>query len=52
MNNWILAQPTKCPQLEGSSNQQKKGEIRIIAQRTKCPQLEGSSDQQKIKEIG
>ena len=41
----MIAQPTKCPQLEGSSNQQKKGERWIIAQPIKCPQLEGSSNQ-------
>ena len=44
----MIAQPTKCPQLEGSSIQQKIGENWMIAQPTKCPQLEGSSNQQKI----
>ena len=44
----MIAQPTKCPQLEGSSNQQKIGENWVIAQPTKCPQLEGCSIQQKI----
>ena len=42
----MIVEPTKCPQLEGSSNQQKIGENWIIAQPTKCPQLEGSSNQQ------
>ena len=46
----MIAQPTKCPQLEGSSNQQKIGKNSMIAQPTKCPQLEGSSNQQKIGE--
>ena len=44
----MIAQPTKCPQLEGSSNQQKIGENWMIAQPTKCPQLVDSSNQQKI----
>ena len=48
----MIAQPTKCPQLEGSSNQQKTGEIWMLAQPTKCPQLEGSSNKQKIGKIG
>ena len=43
----MIAQPTKCPHLEGSSNQQKIGENWMIAQPTSCPQLEDSSDQQK-----
>ena len=30
----MIAQPTKCPQLEGSSNQQKKGGNCMIAQPT------------------
>ena len=30
----MIAQPTKCPQLEGSSNQQKKEENCMIAQPT------------------
>ena len=47
----MMAQPTKCRQLEGSSNQQKIGENWIIAQPTKCPQLEGSSKQQKKKKL-
>ena len=42
----MIAQPTKCPQLEGSSNQQKIGKNWMIAQPTNCPQSEGSSDQQ------
>ena len=46
----MIAQPTKCPQLEGSSNQQKIGKNWVIAQPTKCPQLEGPSNQQKIGE--
>ena len=45
----MIAQTTKCPQLEGSSNQQKKGKNWILAQPTKCPHLEGSSNQQKIE---
>ena len=44
----MIAQPTKCPQLEGSSNQQNIGKNWMIAQLTKCPKLEGSSNQQKI----
>ena len=43
----MIAQPTKCPQSEGSSNQQKIGKIWMIAPRTKCPHLEGSSNEQK-----
>ena len=41
----MMAQPTKCRQLEGSSNQQKIGENWMIAQPTKTVQLEGSSNQ-------
>ena len=48
----MIAQPTKCPQLEGSSDQQKIGENWMIAQPRKCPQIEGSSNQQKKGEIG
>ena len=48
----MIVQPTRCPQLEGSSNQQKIGKNRMIAQPTKCPDLEGSSNQQKIGKIG
>ena len=48
----MIAQRTKCPQLEGSSDQQKIGENWMIAQPTKCPQIEGSSNQQKIGKIG
>ena len=48
----MIAQPTKCPQLEGSSNQQKIWKKWIIAQPTKCPHLEGSSNQQKKGKIG
>ena len=44
----MIVEATKCPQLEGSSNQQKIGENWMIAQPTNCPQLEGSSKQQKI----
>ena len=44
----MIAQPTKCPQLEGSSTQQKIGNNWMIVEQTKCPQLEGSSNQQKI----
>ena len=44
----MIAQPTKCPQLVGSSNQQKIGENWMIAQPTKRPQLVDSSNQQKI----
>ena len=43
----MIAQPKKCPQSEGSSNQQKIGENWMIAQRTKCPHLEGSSNERK-----
>ena len=43
----MIAQPTKCPQLEGSSNQQKKGKNWMITQPTKCPQLVGSSNRTK-----
>ena len=46
----MIAQPTKCPQLEDSRNQQKRGKNSVTAQPTKCPQLEGSSNQQKIGE--
>ena len=48
----MIAQPTNCPELEGSSDQQKIGKNWIIAQLTKYPQLEGSSNQQNIGEIG
>ena len=48
----MIAQPTKCPQIEGSSDQQKIGENWMIAQPTKCPQIEGSSNQQKKGKIG
>ena len=48
----MIVEPTKCPQLESSSNQQKMGEIWMIAQPTNCPQLEGSSNQQKKLKIG
>ena len=48
----MIAQPTKCPQLVGSSNQQKTGENWMIAQPTKCPHLDGSGNQQKIGNIG
>ena len=48
----MIAQPTKCPQLEGSSNQQKIGENWLIAHPTKCPQLEVSSNQQNIGKNG
>ena len=41
----MIAPPTQCPQLEGSSNQQKIGKNWMIAQPTNCPQLEGSSNQ-------
>ena len=44
----MMAQPTRCPQLEGCSNQQKIGENWRIAQPTNWPQLEGSSNQQHI----
>ena len=43
----MIAQPTKCPQLEGTSNQQKIGGNWMIAQPTKCPHLAGSSNQEK-----
>ena len=43
----MIAQPTKCPQYEGSSNQQKIGENWMIAQPRKCTQFGGSSNQQK-----
>ena len=46
----MIAQPTNCPQLEGSSNQQKIVENWMIAQPTNCLQLEGSNDQQEIRE--
>ena len=46
----MIVEPTNCPQLEGSRNQQKIGEIWMIAQPTKYPQLEGSSNQRKIGE--
>ena len=42
----MIAQPTKCPQLEGSSTQQKIGGNWMIAEPTKCPHSEGSSDQE------
>ena len=48
----MIAQPTNCPQLEGSSNEQKIVKNWIIAQPTKCPQLEGSSNQQKRRKSG
>ena len=48
----MIAPPTKCPQLVGSSNQQKMGKNWMIAQPTKCPHLEGSSNQQKKGNIG
>ena len=48
----MIAQPTKCPQIEGSSNQQKMGENRMIAKPTKCPHLEGCSNQQNIGKNG
>ena len=41
----MIASPTKCPQLEGSSNQQKIGENWMTAQPTKGSQLEGSRNQ-------
>ena len=44
----MIAQPTKCPQLVDSSNQQKIGKNWIIAGPTKCTQLEGSSNQPGI----
>ena len=43
----MIAQHTKCPQSEGSSDQQKIGGNWMIPQPTKCPQLEDSSNQQK-----
>ena len=43
----MIAQPTKCPQLESSGNQQKIGKNWMIAQPTKCRQLEGSTNEQK-----
>ena len=46
----MIVQPTKCPQLEGSSNQHNIWENWIIVQPKKCPQLEGSSNQRKNKE--
>ena len=48
----MIAQPTKCPQLEGSSNQQKIGKSWMIAQPTNCPHLDGYGNQQKIGNIG
>ena len=48
----MIVQPTKCPHLEGSSDQQKIGENWMIAQPTKCPQIESSSNQQKKGKIG
>ena len=45
----MIAQPTKCPQLEGPSNQQNIGDNWMIIEPTKCPQLEGSSKDQKIR---
>ena len=45
----MIAQPTKCPQLEGSSNQQKIVQNWMIAQPTNFLQFEGSSDQQEIR---
>ena len=48
----MIAQPTKCPHLEGSSDQQKIGKNWTIAQQTKCPQLEGSSNKKKFGKIG
>ena len=48
----MIAQPTKCPQLVGSSNQQKIEKSWMIAQPTKCPNLDGSGNQQKIGNIG
>ena len=43
----MIAQTTNCPELEGSSNQQKIGKNWCIGQPTKCTQLGGSSNQQK-----
>ena len=48
----MIAQPTKSPQLEGSSNQRTIGGNWMIAQPTKCPHWEGSSNQEKKGEIG
>ena len=45
----MIAQPTNCPQLEGSSNQQKIGKNCMIAQPKKVPQLEGASNKKKGK---
>ena len=47
----MIAQPTKCPQLVGSSNHQKIGKNWMIAQQTNCPHLDGSGNQQKIGNI-
>ena len=47
----MIAEPTKCPQLEGSSNQQKIRGNSMIAQPIKCPHLDGSSSQQKKGKI-
>ena len=33
----MIAQPTKCPQLEGSSNQQKKAKIERLPHRQNDP---------------
>ena len=44
----MIVEPTKCPQLEGSSNEQKIGENWMIAHPTKGSQLECASNQQKI----
>ena len=44
----MIAQPTNCPELEGSSNQQKIGKNWMIAQPTKGPQLERLSNQQNV----
>ena len=43
----MIVEPTKCPQLEGSSTPQKMGNNWCIAQPTKCTQLGSSSNQQK-----
>ena len=48
----MIARPTKCPQLEGSSDQQKIGGNWMIARPTKRPQIEGSSNEQKRGKIG
>ena len=48
----MIVAPTKCPQCEGSSDQQNIGKNWIIAQPTKCTHLEGSSNQQKKGKIG